>query len=226
MTMQYTETVVAVAIGVLSAVFIGALFVLVVLCKKQRFYKTNKYCKQDDVRSDVLLIEPDHSEVELGEVRLNADLEQILADEQWIDDATGLIPHCLALLKKCHSLTERLTTLTMGPLRSPTSNQMNYQIEDVARKISERVDDVVRSMYPPLDPRLLEARASALILAVTHLAFIAYSFKCNQRTRSLYFIDPVLIEMNTHLLVLREAAMREEATSRIQNVISSNTSLL
>lgn len=65
-----------------------------------------------------MLIEPDGLEVELGEVRLNPNLEQILADEQWIDDATGLVPHCLSVLKTCRFLTERLTALTMGTLQS------------------------------------------------------------------------------------------------------------
>lgn len=69
-------------------------------------------------RPEVMLIEPDSLEVELGEVRLNPNLEQILADEQWIDDATGLVPHCLAVLKTCRFLTERLTALTMGTLQS------------------------------------------------------------------------------------------------------------
>lgn len=82
-------------------------------------------------RPDVLLIEPDKSEVELGEVRLNAELEQILADEQWIDDATGLVPHCISLLKICHTLTERLTALAMGPLQSSAST--SHQIGEVRR---------------------------------------------------------------------------------------------
>lgn len=56
-------------------------------------------------------------------MRLNADLEQILADEQWIDDATGLVPHCIALLKICHTLTERLTGLAMGPMQSSMTSQ-------------------------------------------------------------------------------------------------------
>lgn len=148
MSLQYTETVVAIAIGVLTSVFIGALFVLVIICKRQRLYYKARLCdKQDDVRlvswryrtgtvvigwvfcfrPDVLLIEPD-AEVELGEVRLNTDLEQILADEQWIDDATGLVPHCLALLKICHTLTERLTALAMGPLQSSSTS---HQIGEV-----------------------------------------------------------------------------------------------
>lgn len=41
---------------------------------------------------------------------------------------------------------------------SQHSNQDLGEIIEVAKKISPRVDDVVKAMYPPLDPRLLEAR--------------------------------------------------------------------
>lgn len=54
------------------------------------------------------------SEVELGEVCLHPDIEQILSDEQWINDASGLMPHCLAILKLCHLLTNRIIALTMA----------------------------------------------------------------------------------------------------------------
>jgi hypothetical protein len=67
-------------------------------------------------RPDVHLIEADRPELELGEVRLHPYIEQILADEQWIGDATGLVPHCLAVLKTCHTLTEWLAALAMEPL--------------------------------------------------------------------------------------------------------------
>lgn len=51
MSMQYTETVVAIAIGVLTAVFVGALFVLVIICRRQRLYYKAGLCeKQDDIR--------------------------------------------------------------------------------------------------------------------------------------------------------------------------------
>lgn len=69
-------------------------------------------------RPEVMLIEPESSEMELGEVQLCPNLEQILADEQWIDDATGLVPHCLSILKTCRFLTERLTTLAMGAMQN------------------------------------------------------------------------------------------------------------
>lgn len=68
-----------------------------------------------------------------------------------------MIPHCLAILKKCHHLTERLVAMMMTYV-SQHSNQDLGEIIEVAKKISPRVDDVVKAMYPPLDPRLLEAR--------------------------------------------------------------------
>lgn len=76
-----------------------------------------------------MLIEPEKHELELGEVALHPNLEQILADEQWIDDATGLVPHCLAVLKICRFLTERLTALAIGPMR--TSDDGLAQIVEV-----------------------------------------------------------------------------------------------
>lgn len=121
-----------------------------------------------------------------------------MTDEQWIDDATGLIPHCLAILKTCRYLTERLTTLAMNS--TPVSGNFG-QIVESAKRISSRVDDMVRSMYPPLDPRLLEARAAALTLAVTHLALIA-KYECGQKDKfNLVWIDKLLEEMDGHVLV-------------------------
>lgn len=64
-------------------------------------------------------------ELELGEVNLNFD--DILSDEQWIDDATGLIPHCLAILKTCRYLAERLTALAMNS--TPISGNFSQIVE-------------------------------------------------------------------------------------------------
>lgn len=75
-----------------------------------------------------------------------------------------------------------------------------FVIFQSARRISSRVDDMVRSMYPPLDPRLLEARAAALSLAVTHLALIA-RYECGQRGKSMTWIDKSLAEMDGHMVV-------------------------
>jgi len=224
MSPEYTEMIAAIAIGVLSAIFISAFLVLIVICKRQKLYYKATICDNEEsvTRPEVMLIEPDRYELELGEVALNPNLEQILADEQWIDDATGLMPHCLAVLKTCRFLTERLTALAIGSMRS--SNIGLTQIVESARKISGRVDDMVRSMYPPLDPRLLEARAAALTLAVTHLALIA-RYECGQRDKFTTWIDKSLAEMDGHMLVLREAALTQEASSKMQNVMSSTTNV-
>lgn len=59
---------------------------------------------------------------------------------------------------------------------------------------------MVRSMYPPLDPRLLEARAAALTLAVTHLALIA-RYEYGEKGKFLSWIDKSLAEMDGHMMV-------------------------
>lgn len=125
-----------------------------------------------------------------------------IEDEQWIDDATGLIPHCLSILKICRYLTERLSTLALESFHSKNGLAL---IIDNAKKISSRVDDMVQSMYPPLDPRLLEARAAALTLAVSHLVLIA-RYECKDKQKNFSWIDESLNELNKNMEVLRNAA--------------------
>ncbi|CAG9771644.1 unnamed protein product [Ceutorhynchus assimilis] len=207
MSPEYAEMVAAIAFGVLSAIFVSAFVILIVICRRQRLFYKAAYldAHNHESRPEKQLIEPDIPELELGEVNLNFD--SILTDEQWIDDATGLIPHCLAILKTCRYLTERLTTLAMNS--SPMSGNFG-QIVDSAKRISSRVDDMVRSMYPPLDPRLLEARAAALTLAVTHLALIA-KYECGQKDKNgIPWIDKLLQDMDGHVLFLREASLCQE----------------
>lgn len=216
MKLDYTEMVAAIAIAILSVIFICAFLVLIVICKRQRLYYKSTSCDGEESimsRPEVMLIEPDKFESELGEVTLIPNLEEILADEQWIYDATGLIPHCIEVLKICRSLTERLTALAIGPMR--TSNIGLMRIVESARKISCRVDDMVRSMCPPLDPRLLEARAAALTLAVTQLTIIT-RYECDKNDKLLTWIDKCLSEMDQHTLVLREAALMQETSSKMQ----------
>ncbi|KAJ8920741.1 hypothetical protein NQ315_004880 [Exocentrus adspersus] len=221
MSPEYAEMVAAVAFGVLSAIFVSAFVILIVICRRQKlFYKASYLDSHLDVlRPEKQLIDPDIPELELGEVNLNFD--EILSDEQWIDDATGLIPHCLAILKTCRYLAERLTALAMNS--TPVSGNFS-QIVESAKRISSRVDDMVRSMYPPLDPRLLEARAAALTLAVTHLALIA-KYECGQKDRTLFWIDRSLEEMDSHMIFLKEASISQETISKITNALNLSTTL-
>jgi len=205
------EPVVGVAIGVLGVVFLGSLIALVIVCR-HRYCGRGVFISRNitDFRPDVHLISGNEDpEVELDDVRLHPNIERILDDDRWIDDATGLIPHCLAILKLCHQLTERLVAMTMS--RVPQNHHRLWEMIEVAKRISPRVDDVVRSMYPPLDARLLEARSSALILSVTHLTLVTRSV-CN--ILSFDWIEDSLAEMEMHLKVLRDAAMSSEECHR------------
>ncbi|XP_046743483.1 transmembrane protein 98-like [Diprion similis] len=199
------ETVVAVALGALAAVFLGALLVLLVICRRQRCYHKQK--DSHDLNSDLLESESG------GALSLDAwEGEEWLVDaERWVDDATGLAPPCIAVLRSCHSLAASLTKIA----GTVNSNTVPLEIVDVARRIPPRVDDVVRSLYPPLDARLLEARVAALVLAVTNLALVTKHGIPKSQARKLAFIDQALSDMDLHLLVLREAALAQEAACAI-----------
>lgn len=212
------EAVVGVAISVLAAVFIGSFIALVLVCR-------HKYCRKADHitrnlqenRPEVHLIDTshyaDHSAVELNEVQLtHPHIEEILNDERWVDDITGLIPHCLEILKVCHHLTEKLVAMTMGNSSPIHNNKKLAEIVDASRRIIPRVDDVVRSMFPPLDPRLLDARTQALILCVNHLVVVT-KHACHAPT-DVDWIDNSLQEMDSHHRVLREAAITVETNAK------------
>lgn len=48
--------------------------------------------------------------------------------------------------------------MTMGNSQTIQTQELLTEVVTVAKRISPRVDEVVVAMYPPLDPRLLEAR--------------------------------------------------------------------
>ena len=68
------------------------------------------------------------------------------------------MPHCLAILKIAHQLTDKLVHVTLSNTHQLQFPETLTDLVAVARRIGTRVDDVVRALYPPLDPRLLEAR--------------------------------------------------------------------
>ncbi|XP_076048689.1 transmembrane protein 98-like [Oratosquilla oratoria] len=204
--MEVVEPIVAVALGVLAAVFLASLVALVLVCYRRAVNNNPSLFSNLETRPEVRLINGGDvwSEVELDDVKLAPQIDKILKDTQWVDDATGLIPHCLAILKLCHQLTEHLVTTTMSPMQKDRLSE----IVDVTRRLSPRIDAVARAMYPPLDPRLLEARCSALVLTTTLLAWHTRAYT-PKATHHRAFQEP-LAEMDAHLGVLREAAMAYE----------------
>ncbi len=97
---------------------------------------------------------------------------------------SGLAPYCLSILKTCHQLTEKLVGMTMGNSQNLRSMETITDLVAIAKRVGARVDDVMKALYPPLDPRLLEAR-SVLCCCCFCLWYI--HGKCNEIQWSLYF---------------------------------------
>ncbi|XP_053309763.1 transmembrane protein 98 [Spea bombifrons] len=207
------ETVVIVAIGVLATIFLASFVALVVVCR-QRYCRTKNLLTHYNNKPTVDLIgametQSEPSELELDDVVItNPQIEAILEDEDWIEDASGLVSHCISILKICHTLTEKLVAMTMGSGAKMKSSSSLSDIIIVAKRISPRVDDVVRSMYPPLDPKLLDARTTALLLSVSHLVLVTKN-ACHL-TVGMDWIDQSMSAAEEHMTVLREAALAAE----------------
>ncbi|XP_077413801.1 transmembrane protein 98 isoform X2 [Vanacampus margaritifer] len=239
------ETVVIVAIGVLATIFLASLAALVVVCRhrychphhllhhfdskwasgpfirytrlsNKRLMRTSCFIRPTLDLISAMETQSELSELELDDVVItNPHIEAILENEDWIEDASGLVSHCIAILKICHTLTEKLVALTMGSGAKVKAPASLGDIITVAKRISPRVDDVVRSMYPPLDPILLDARATALLLSVSHLVLVTRN-ACHM-SGSLDWIDQSLHAAEDHMVVLREAALASEPERGILN---------
>ncbi|CAG2163055.1 unnamed protein product [Oppiella nova] len=207
------ESIVIVAIGVLCLVFVGSLVALIVICHHRR--RSNRWSQRIRWGHNAI------NNMELDDVRLHPDIDKILADTQWVDDATGLIPHCLAILKSCHHLTERLVAATMSAMTRYQEEEQQHKLWEiirVAQRISPRVDDVVQSMYPPLDPRLLESRCLSLVLSVSQLA-IVIRYLCHVKS---HWIQEALQELDVQLKILRDAGQTLLDTSLTPSNVNSD----
>lgn len=103
-----------------------------------------------------------------------------------LSSPSGLAPRCLDILKLCHMLTNKLVGMTMGSATELQSPETLTDLVAIAKRIGPRVDDVVHSMYPPLDPRLLEARF------VSHPALVMF--------RLIDFVDNWLVHASNQLI--------------------------
>ncbi|XP_023691318.1 transmembrane protein 98-like isoform X1 [Paramormyrops kingsleyae] len=212
------ETVVIVAIGVLAAIFLASLVTLVVVCNQRHCHPAGLLQRlESKPRVDLISAmesQAEPSELELDDVIItNPYIKAILEEEDWMEDASGLMSHGIAVLKICHTLTEKLVAMTMGSGTKVKAPNGLSDIITVAKRINPRVDDVVRSMYPQLSPVLLDARATALFLSVSHLVLVT-RHACHM-SGNLDWIDQLLRTAEGHMVALREAALASE-TDRMQ----------
>ncbi|XP_066119429.1 transmembrane protein 98-like [Saccopteryx bilineata] len=187
------ETVVIVAIGVLATIFLASFAALVVVCR-QRYCRPRDLLQRYDSKPIVDLIrametQSEPSELELDDVVItNPHIEAILETGDWIEDASGLMSHCIAILKICHTLTEKLVAMTMG--------------SGVKMKTSASVSDII------VVAKRISPRTTALLLSVSHLVLVTRN-ACHL-TGGLDWIDQSLSAAEEHLEVLREAALASE----------------
>ncbi|KAK3786624.1 hypothetical protein RRG08_027582 [Elysia crispata] len=219
------EWVVIFAIAILVFVFFSGFIILIVFAVKKCGCKKPDLISEQhnkDTRSDAQLIVDASGRnsmhemgvgVELNDVEiLNPRLEELLNNEQWVDEASELVSHCLFILNTCRDLainSVNLVNEAMNKGRSRPSQSTLKQIETATKRINPRVDDVVDSFSPPLDPKLLEARFTALVLSVSQLVFTT-KHACRS-SGSLDWIDKQLEEVEKHLQVLRQASTCQDA---------------
>lgn len=140
------EHLVLVAIGILLLVFIGSLVALILICYQRRnvlnrnifgLDKDNNYLiignGPTGERWKNVLNTNTNNNMELDNVRLHPNIDQILSDTKWAEDANGLIPHCLSILKGCHHLTERLVASTMSALPRFTEAEQGIKLVEITR---------------------------------------------------------------------------------------------
>jgi len=229
--MHSSQTAVAVAVGVLASVFIAALLALLMICRNKFCFtlakpsskKQNIIDKESfDIRPDIHLISSQELDdldyldgVDPEDFSIHPDLEKLVESHRWkwVDDALGVVPHCLSMLKGCHHMSERLTTTAMGTTDPKRFNEVAL----MARGVIPLVDDMLRSMCPPINPHQVEERAAALLQGISQLS------KLTQRTCGMSWPSAIVNEMNTHYQALREIANQNNfGDSDINNHSAAN----
>ncbi|XP_065839651.1 transmembrane protein 98-like [Oscarella lobularis] len=224
---------IVIGLSILGIIFLLALVALFVICRRRYCSRAEYLIKRrasetasTDAENDGVDVQwsKDDDEVSFPPDPRIARFEQMSEESGCLDDPLGLIPHCLEVLKTCHQLTDRLVAVTMKNASKAESKEKVGEIVTVARRITPRVDDLVRSMYPPLDAKLIEARATALLLSVNHLVLVAKG-AC-KLPYALQWVDDCVLAIDDHLETLRSAAMAEELQSSPPSTPGSERAML
>uniref|UniRef100_A0AC34PXK0 Transmembrane protein 98 n=1 Tax=Panagrolaimus sp. JU765 TaxID=591449 RepID=A0AC34PXK0_9BILA len=199
------DVVVILAITVLAFVFILSLIILIIMCKRRcdnargfpgyslRFSKL----RQDNV-DDVIQLSPH--------------ISQALDNNQWIYDVSGILEHCVAVLKLCHTLTDKLAKIPLNSI----SPQLNEVICQATARVVPRFDDLLKSMAAPnVDVRLIEARMVALV--TTCWSLVSPFYLMNPKYKEVF--GSIIREMEGHQRFLQLAV--EHATENAKLAESS-----
>jgi hypothetical protein len=146
------DFVVYLAIAVLCVVFIISLLILIFMCRRK--YEYNRLLVNQSLRFSKLR----HDNVD-DIIQLSPHISNALNSNQWVYDVSGILEHCVAVLKLCHTLTDKLAKIPLNSI----SPQLNDVICQATARVVPRFDDLLQSMAAPnVDIRLIEARVVAL----------------------------------------------------------------
>uniref|UniRef100_A0A915KG60 Transmembrane protein 98 n=1 Tax=Romanomermis culicivorax TaxID=13658 RepID=A0A915KG60_ROMCU len=116
-------------------------------------------------------------DVELEDVLvLSPIIEKALKDHEWASDNGGLIEQSLSILRTCHTICDKLSSIALNPCNRFDQDVIE-EVRVATKRVMPRVDDLVQTMCRPSSSRqihasLLEARAAALVLSVNSLALV------------------------------------------------------
>lgn len=189
------DTVVFLALAVLAAVFIVSLLVLLVMCQRRRMQIRSFKLASASAGFSKLRNENLDGHI----MQLSPLIAQALDKNTWVYDVTGLLQHCVAVLRLCHQLTDQLAAV---PLQH-ASPQLNHMLCQATLRVMPRFDDLLSAVASPaVDIRVLEARATALA-TVCWALYLPFSL-ISQKYREA--MGEPLEQMDHHLDALRQAA--------------------
>ncbi|VDN93490.1 unnamed protein product [Brugia pahangi] len=155
------EVVVYLALFVLASVFCFSSFILIVMCRRRAQARERLHAAMASLSFTKVNNENVESVMQLGPLI-------VLDSNQWIYDVSGMLQHCVVVLKLCHALTEKLSVIQLNSI----APKLNEQVVTATARIMPRFDDLIRTVAAnQVDIRLLEARASSLVSACWALAF-------------------------------------------------------
>ncbi|KAL3072737.1 hypothetical protein niasHS_017711 [Heterodera schachtii] len=164
---------------------------------------------------------------------LGPHISRALDCNHWIEEmTTGLLQHCVAVLKLCHLLTEKVTKIPLVQQKQQQRPaELNEFICKATTQIVPRFEALLRSMASKeVEIRVLEARVGALSSACWSLV-VPLSLASPKHKDQLVGI---VQEMDFHMTMLQmalnkanelEEEQREELTNKSQLAAASTSQL-
>jgi hypothetical protein len=185
------DIVVYLAIAVLGVVFIISLLILIIMCRRK--YEYNRLLVNQSLRFSKLR----HENVD-DIIQLSPHISNALNSNQWVYDVSGILEHCVAVLKLCHTLTDKLAKIPLNSI----SPQLNDVICQATARVVPRFDDLLQSMAAPnVDVRLIEARVVALV--TTCFSLVSPFYLMNPKYKEVF--GQLINDMEIHQKYLQVA---------------------